>query len=153
MNDRSPSIRRPAGPVVALTAVALGALMPAWGWAAEAHEPSPAGGAPSAIAVSAFATATIGIASPVPAAVTATVLASSEGTVVRRPWYRDGSPPPPPPPVAAPVYFRPREPVGWVTFRGGYFGVDESSGDQWLAGFKLTGRVGDAFHLGVSTFR
>jgi hypothetical protein len=151
----SSSWRRQAVPAVA--ALALGASMPAWGWAAEAHEPSRAGGAPGADAASVFAAPSAEIAVIVPPLSLSAAVSSDAGAplheayaqaVVRRPWHR-GQPPEPIP--APPVFVRPRQPAGWVTFRGGYFDQDDVGGDQWLAGFKLTGRVGDAFQLGVST--
>ena len=157
MQDRmSMSSSRPtAGPVLA--AMALGAWMLAWGWAAEAHEPSRVGGAPSAIAVSVLATPSFGIdvmASPAVAVAplsldaTGPAMAAAEPTVVRRPWNR-GLPPQPAP--VAPVYRKPPKPVGWVTLRSGFFDGDYVPKDDFLAGFKMTGRVGDALQMGIST--
>ena len=156
----SPSSRRMAGPVVA--AAALGVWMLAWGWAAEAHEPSRVGPAPGALAVSvlgipavsAFATpaAGIGVSASVtaPAEPTPVVLAADPVGVVRRPWTR-GMPPEPVPVPAALVPVRPREPYGWFTMRGGFFDSDGVADDDFVLGFKLTGRVGDGLHLGFST--
>lgn len=141
----------------ALTAMALGALMLTWAWAAEAHEPSRAGGAPGALAVSAFATPAVGMAPDVgvssesgeaAAGVGVTSAYASEQTVVRRPWVRGGSPQP------VPVYavrMPPPEPMGWLTLRAGWFDTDAIEDNDFVAGFKVTGRAGKALQLGVST--
>jgi hypothetical protein len=46
---------------------------------------------------------------------------------------------------------RSRGTQGWLTIRGGGFHPEDLPGDQWMVGAKITGRVGDALRLGLST--
>lgn len=155
-------IRRPAGP--ALAAAALGVWMLSWGWAAEAHEPSRVGPAPGALAVSApgslavsaFATPAVGfgvsasVTAPAEAPEAPVLLAGDPVGVVRRPWTR-GQPPEPVPVPAALVPMPPPEPYGWFTMRGGIFDADGVTEDDFVLGLKITGRVGNGMHMGIST--
>jgi hypothetical protein len=118
--------------------MALGAWMLAWGWAAEAHEPSYAGGAPSVVSVSS-------LPSPSPLlAAQVTAWQSGDGPVLerrdleRRTWHRQRS-------------FWDRENRGWATVRGGFFDTEHVGRNDWMAGFKVTGTVSDFLQIGIST--
>lgn len=141
---------------------ALGVWMLVWAWAAEAHEPSRTGGAPSAapvpaggvealaaadapLAVSPLAGGSVLLATP--SGSTPVLLAQTEGQVVHRQWNRRSSKPKPQPQPPR----RPPEPRGWVTLRGGYFDADGAATGDWVAGFKITGRVGSVFQAGIAT--
>ena len=71
------------------------------------------------------------------------VFAAPPGATLQvRRYYK--TPPPPPPPRA------PREPLGWMQARGGFYDSDHAGGDDWTIGIKTVGRVTPALRLGGS---
>jgi hypothetical protein len=123
----------------------LGAWLLAWGWAAEAHEPSYADGAPGSPAITPTDAAAVVAAldspsefslafdSPPPGAALAYRQRTVDPVVVRRRWDRV-----------------PPEPQGWAVVRAGFFDGENTGGNDFVFGSKFLGNVAPNVRLGGS---